>query len=224
MAEANRPDVALLHEMLAQLWRIFFTSRDPYICHHHRSIYYFIESIKAPEIPFGYQCSDIDTFKSGVCLDNNRRAAFGYNAKRGPEGKYYLKTRGSSPYLQKNVKIEVMAGNGIRDTLDLHVIGSNGIPNEKISLRNTRNQRSTKLYLGTVGIPLGTGVSDLSFTLGYRSTSFFSRIFSNPNHSLDVVATDMNSNDRYCWRSNQGSSPSSVNLRLEPCFSDSYLS
>lgn len=196
----------------------FFNQNNSTICHHHRAVFYFIESITTSETPYGYKCQDMETFETGACLDSSNEEVFGYNASPGLEGSFYLTTDEVSPFFQRYVKIEATAGDTVQGSLDLTVMGRFGSPREEVSMKNTVS--SVQIYTGLVGLPFGAAVSELELTLTYHPAPLLFQTFTNILDSLDIVATDVNTNEQYCathWGASQTLTSYSVNLSLGPC-------
>ncbi|XP_059222111.1 pancreatic lipase-related protein 2 [Stomoxys calcitrans] len=73
---------------------------NPFACSHHRSIDYYLESIRSTKGFWGWACSSYMAYLLGMCPPTNYLLEAGENTKKTTKGMFFVTTNEKSPYAQ----------------------------------------------------------------------------------------------------------------------------
>ncbi|XP_064121639.1 endothelial lipase-like isoform X1 [Macrobrachium nipponense] len=178
------------------------------ICHHTRSVEYFLETINSDQIAQAFSCPDYSTFKTGACL-GNFRTSFGYPASslisaarhHGPLA-LFLDTQGQYPFLSKHIKIGAYLesrGDG-RAQGDVEILFLLPTQNRKkiTLLRYGTNILHDKLLVNMITLPIAMDIGSLKVNVAYNLPVFRRPATNDTLQILRIMAVDVTTNDGYC--------------------------
>ncbi|XP_066949101.1 hepatic triacylglycerol lipase-like isoform X2 [Macrobrachium rosenbergii] len=177
------------------------------ICHHTRSVEYFLDTINGDQIAQAFSCPDYSTFKTGACL-GNFRTAFGYPATFTSAARHhgplalFLDTQGQYPFLSKHIKIGAYVqsrGDGhAKGDVEIHFLLPTQNQQKITLLRYGTNVLRNKLLVNMITIPITMDIGSLNVSIAYNLPVFRRPAINDTLEIFRLMAVDVTTNEEYC--------------------------